>query len=73
MLLCYQGVLKLDKTNYTALVFIGKCAAELDQADQSLMAYRKAIESDETQPLAWQVWEEEGELTKDLVTLYFTS
>ncbi|XP_044163899.1 tetratricopeptide repeat protein 37-like [Acropora millepora] len=49
-----KGVLKLDKTNYTALVFIGKCAAELDQADQSLMAYRKAIESDETQPLAWQ-------------------
>ncbi|KAK2552919.1 Tetratricopeptide repeat protein 37 [Acropora cervicornis] len=50
-----KGVLKLDKTNYTALVFIGKCAAELDQADQSLMAYRKAIESDETQSLAWQV------------------
>ncbi|XP_015779373.1 PREDICTED: tetratricopeptide repeat protein 37-like [Acropora digitifera] len=49
-----KGVLKLDKTNYTALVFIGKCATELDQADQSLMAYRKAIESDETQPLAWQ-------------------
>ena len=56
MLFC-QAVLKLDKTNYTALVFIGKCATELNQADQSLMAYKKAIESDETQPLAWQVRE----------------
>jgi len=45
----------LDKTNYTALVFIGKCASELDQADQALKAYRKAIESDESQVLAWQV------------------
>ena len=45
----------MDKTNYTALVFIGKCASEMDQADQSLMAYKKAIESDETQLLAWQV------------------
>ena len=47
--------MKLDKTNYTALVFIGKCASELDQADQALMAYRKAIETDESQVLAWQV------------------
>ena len=45
----------MDKTNYTALVFIGKCASELGQADQSLMAYKKAIDSDETQLLAWQV------------------
>ncbi|CAH3018534.1 unnamed protein product [Porites evermanni] len=49
-----KAVLKLDKTNYTALVFIGKCASELDQADQALVAYRKAIESDESQVLAWQ-------------------
>lgn len=45
----------MDKTNYTALVFIGKCASELDQADQARMAYKKAIESDDTQLLAWQV------------------
>jgi len=48
-------VLKADKTNYTALVFFGKCASELDQPDQAHMAYKKAIESDETQLLAWQV------------------
>jgi len=45
----------VDKTNYTALVFIGKCASELEQPDQALMAYKKAITSDETQLLAWQV------------------
>ena len=48
-------MLKADKTNYTALVFFGKCASELDQPDQAHMAYKKAIESNETQPLAWQV------------------
>ncbi|RMX42608.1 hypothetical protein pdam_00013366 [Pocillopora damicornis] len=47
-------VLKADKTNYNALVFFGKCASELGQLDQAHAAYRKAIESDDTQPLAWQ-------------------
>jgi len=37
------------------LVFFGKCASELNQPDQAYMAYKKAIESDETQLLAWQV------------------
>lgn len=50
-----QVVLKADKTNYNALVFFGKCASELGQLDQAHAAYRKAIESDDTQPLAWQV------------------
>ncbi|KAL9987357.1 hypothetical protein ACROYT_G001647 [Oculina patagonica] len=49
-----KAVLKADKTNYTALVFFGKCASELDQPDQAHMAYKKAIESDDTQILAWQ-------------------
>ncbi|XP_020629638.1 tetratricopeptide repeat protein 37-like isoform X2 [Orbicella faveolata] len=49
-----KAVLKADKTNYTALVFFGKCASELNQPDQAYMAYKKAIESDETQLLAWQ-------------------
>ncbi|KAJ7369929.1 Tetratricopeptide repeat protein 37 [Desmophyllum pertusum] len=49
-----KTVLKADKTNYTALVFFGKCASELDQPDQAHMAYKKAIESDDTQLLAWQ-------------------
>ena len=48
-------MLKADKTNYNALVFFGKCASELGQLDQARAAYRKAIESDDTQPLAWQV------------------
>lgn len=47
--------MKADKTNYNALVFFGKCASELGQLDQAHAAYRKAIESDDTQPLAWQV------------------
>ncbi|XP_068693840.1 tetratricopeptide repeat protein 37-like isoform X1 [Montipora foliosa] len=71
-----KAVLKLDKTNYTALVFIGKCATELNQADQSLMAYKKAIESDETQPLAWQGLaalcekEDDPKLNADLCEVY---
>ena len=48
-------MLKADKANYNALVFYGKCASELGQADQAHAAYQKAIESDNTQPLAWQV------------------
>jgi superkiller protein 3 len=48
-------VLKIDKTNYNALVFIGVCAKELDQPDQAQAAYRRAIEADQDQVLAWQV------------------
>ena len=48
-------MLKLDKGNYNALVFIGVAAAELGQPDQAVMAYRKAIETDSEQLLAWQV------------------
>jgi len=48
-------VLKLDKTNYNALVFIGVCAKEMDQPDQAQAAYKRAIDADENQLLAWQV------------------
>ncbi|KAK2837420.1 hypothetical protein Q5P01_014632 [Channa striata] len=47
-------VLKLEKTNYNAWVFIGLAASELEQPDQSQSAYKKAIELEPDQPLAWQ-------------------
>ncbi|XP_070543416.1 tetratricopeptide repeat protein 37-like [Ptychodera flava] len=49
-----KAVLKQDKTNYNALVFFGVAAAELDQPDQARMAYKKAIDTDPKQILAWQ-------------------
>ena len=52
---CLQSVLKLDKNNYNALVFVGVAAAESDQPDKALAAYRKAIKLDSQQLLAWQV------------------
>lgn len=47
--------MKSDKENYTALVFIGKCATELEQYDQAKQAYNKAIGVNNEQLLAWQV------------------
>ncbi|XP_008335039.1 tetratricopeptide repeat protein 37 isoform X1 [Cynoglossus semilaevis] len=47
-------VLKLDKTNYNAWVFIGLAASELEQPDQSHAAYKKAAELEPEQLLAWQ-------------------
>ncbi|XP_072037552.1 tetratricopeptide repeat protein 37-like [Amphiura filiformis] len=49
-----KGVLKQDKGNYNALVFIGIAAGEMGQPDQAVMAYKKAIETDSQQLLAWQ-------------------
>ncbi|XP_058492628.1 superkiller complex protein 3 [Solea solea] len=49
-----KAVLKLDKTNYNAWVFIGLAASELDQSDQSHSAYKKAVELEPEQLLAWQ-------------------
>ena len=50
-----QNVLKIEKDNYNALVFIGVCTAELEQFDRARQAYKKAIEQNEEQLLAWQV------------------
>ena len=47
--------MKIDKENYNALVFIGKCATELEQFEQARQAYNKAIEQNKEQLLAWQV------------------
>uniref|UniRef100_A0A4W6G7G6 SKI3 subunit of superkiller complex n=1 Tax=Lates calcarifer TaxID=8187 RepID=A0A4W6G7G6_LATCA len=49
-----KAVLKLDKKNYNAWVFIGLAASELEQPDQSQSAYKKAVELEPEQLLAWQ-------------------
>ncbi|XP_010186853.1 PREDICTED: tetratricopeptide repeat protein 37-like, partial [Mesitornis unicolor] len=49
-----KAVLKQDKNNYNAWVFIGLAAAELEQPDQAKGAYKKAIELEPNQLLAWQ-------------------
>lgn len=47
--------MKQEKNNYNAWVFIGLAAAELEQPDQAKGAYKKAIELEPNQLLAWQV------------------
>ncbi|XP_042711758.2 superkiller complex protein 3 isoform X1 [Chrysemys picta bellii] len=49
-----KAVLKQEKNNYNAWVFIGLAAAELEQPDQAQSAYRKAAELEPGQLLAWQ-------------------
>ncbi|XP_057688617.1 tetratricopeptide repeat protein 37 isoform X2 [Corythoichthys intestinalis] len=49
-----KNVLKLEKNNYNAWVFIGLAASELEQPDQAQTAYRKAVELEPEQLLAWQ-------------------
>lgn len=48
-------MLKQEKNNYNAWVFIGLAAAELEQPDQAQSAYKKAAELEPGQLLAWQV------------------
>lgn len=50
-----QAVLKVEKNNYNAWVFIGLAASELEQPDQAQTAYKKAVELEPEQLLAWQV------------------
>uniref|UniRef100_A0A8C9PJP0 Superkiller complex protein 3 n=1 Tax=Spermophilus dauricus TaxID=99837 RepID=A0A8C9PJP0_SPEDA len=49
-----KTVLKQEKNNYNAWVFIGVAAAELEQPDQAQGAYKKAAELEPNQLLAWQ-------------------
>ncbi|XP_056393771.1 SKI3 subunit of superkiller complex protein [Hyla sarda] len=49
-----KAVLKLEKNNYNAWVFIGLAASELEQPEQAHAAYKKAAEIDPEQLLAWQ-------------------
>lgn len=54
-MICLQAVLKVDKTNYNAWVFVGAAAQEIDQLEQSEAAFKRAIEVSPEQMLAWQV------------------
>ncbi|KFM77324.1 Tetratricopeptide repeat protein 37, partial [Stegodyphus mimosarum] len=49
-----KNVLKIDKNNYNAWVFVGAAAQEIDQPDQSEAAFKRAIEIAPDQILAWQ-------------------
>ncbi|XP_064650742.1 tetratricopeptide repeat protein 37-like [Lineus longissimus] len=49
-----KTVLKHDKNNYNAFVFIGVAAEGVDEHDQALKAYTKAAEISPEQVLAWQ-------------------
>lgn len=49
-----KTVLKQEKNNYNAWVFIGVAAAELEQPEQAQGAYKKAAELEPEQLLAWQ-------------------
>lgn len=81
-----KDVLKLEKNNYNAWVFIGLAAGELEQPDQAQAAYRKATELQPDQLLAWQglanfyeknnqtdLKSELPEVYQKLVTLYESS
>lgn len=81
-----KAVLKLEKNNYNAWVFIGLAASELEQPDQSQSAYKKATELEPDQLLAWQglanlyektdQWDFKAELPniyQKLVNLYASS
>lgn len=51
----WQSILKNDKGNYNALVFVGVAAEGLEQPEQAIAAYRKATDVAPEQILAWQV------------------
>ena len=53
-----QAILKHDKSNYNALVFVGVSAEGLEQPDQAIAAYKRAIDAEPNNPLAWQVRKE---------------
>ncbi|NWU96448.1 TTC37 protein, partial [Upupa epops] len=71
-----KTVLKQEKNNYNAWVFIGLSAAELEQPDQAKGAYKKAIELEPNQLLAWQglanLYEksDQSEVREDLMDVY---
>ncbi|XP_068941225.1 superkiller complex protein 3 isoform X1 [Petaurus breviceps papuanus] len=71
-----KTVLKQEKNNYNAWVFIGVAAAELEQPDQAQGAYKKAAELEPDQLLAWQglasLYEKSNytDTKEDLITVY---
>ena len=51
----FQNVITFDEHNYNGLVFLAVSSEGLELHEQALAAYKKAIESDPNQMLAWQV------------------
>eukprot|EP00124_Ichthyophonus_hoferi_P002996 Ihof_evm2s233 gene=Ihof_evmTU2s233 len=49
-----KAVITLDKKNYNAYVFVGAAAEGLENPSQAEQAYRKAIDIEPNQPLAFQ-------------------
>jgi len=49
-----KKVLNKDKSNYMALVFCGLSLSELEQPDQALQAYKRAIDSNPEQVVGWE-------------------
>lgn len=49
-----KDVLQLDKNNYLAYIFSGKAYHSLDELDKAIKSYRKAIEIDRSNILAWK-------------------
>ncbi|XP_064475190.1 tetratricopeptide repeat protein 37-like [Ornithodoros turicata] len=49
-----KAALKADKNCYTAWVFVGAAAQEIDELEQAVAAFRKAIDIQPDQLLAWQ-------------------
>ena len=45
----------MDKTNYNAFVFVGVASIELGKAEHAQAAYKKAIDINSDNILAWQV------------------
>uniref|UniRef100_A0A6P7G2Q1 Tetratricopeptide repeat protein 37 n=1 Tax=Diabrotica virgifera virgifera TaxID=50390 RepID=A0A6P7G2Q1_DIAVI len=48
-----KSILREDKTNYMALVFLGLALQEVGPVEQACKAFQKAIEHNPTNPLAW--------------------
>ncbi|CAB3986085.1 tetratricopeptide repeat 37, partial [Paramuricea clavata] len=71
-----KAVLKLDKTNYNAFVFVGVASIELGKPEQAQAAYKKAIDINPENILAWQglasLHEKEPEFGKkeDVIEVY---
>jgi tetratricopeptide (TPR) repeat protein len=50
-----KTILENDKSNYNAWIFFGVALFNMDNFPQTEQAYKKAIELDPRNPLAWRV------------------
>ncbi|KAF7321489.1 Antiviral protein [Mycena kentingensis (nom. inval.)] len=75
-----EQALAFDPTNYNANVFLGLALLELGELDESEIAYRRAIDANPEQLLAWQGlskyyerterWDKLAETTRRLLDIY---